>query len=179
MSGTLHHGDNLAVMADMASASVDLIYLDPPFNKKRDFRITDAAGTRVAFSDKCWAAAHDVLLHYAAGDDTTWNGDGGAGDVWADIADLGKNDHERTGYPTQKPEQLLVRLVLASSKPGEVVLDPNAGSGSALVAAELAGRTWVGIDRGADAVQTILERLRARCPRAEVKVVRHGETLTG
>ena len=125
-----------------------------------------------------WGAVHDTLLHYAAGDESTWNGDGGATDVWEDIADLGKRDPERTGYPVQKPERLVERVVLASSRLGDVVLDPHAGSGTTLVATELAGRRWIGIDRGAEAIQTTMERLRGRCPRAVVEVIRREEPLT-
>lgn len=54
--------------------------------------------------------------------------------------------HERTGYPTQKPEALLTRVIAASSPPGGLVGDFFCGSGTALIAAERLGRSWIGCD---------------------------------
>ncbi len=53
---------------------------------------------------------------------------------------------EKTKHPTQKPEELLRKLVLASSKPGDIILDPFSGSGTTLVAAEQLGRKWIGCE---------------------------------
>jgi site-specific DNA-methyltransferase (adenine-specific) len=66
-------------------------------------------------------------------------------DVW-DIPILSGSSHERVGYPTQKPIQLIERIIRASSNPGDVVLDPFCGSGTTLVCAEALGRRWIGID---------------------------------
>lgn len=68
------------------------------------------------------------------------------GDVWTDIPPLNSQARERLGYPTQKPVALLERVIAMSSNPGDVVLDPFCGCGTALVAAEKLGRKWVGID---------------------------------
>ena len=65
------------------------------------------------------------------------------GDVW-EIGVIAPVSRERTGYPSQKPEALLERLVLALSDEGEVVLDPYAGSGTTLAVAARLGRTFVG-----------------------------------
>src|SRR6185369_3534341 len=67
------------------------------------------------------------------------------GDVW-EIGVIAPVSRERTGYPSQKPETLLERLVLALSDPGEIVLDPYAGSGTTLAVAARLGRTFVGCD---------------------------------
>jgi site-specific DNA-methyltransferase (adenine-specific) len=67
------------------------------------------------------------------------------GDVW-DIKIIAPVSKERLGYPTQKPEALLERVVLASSNPGDVVLDPFCGCGTAVAVAERLGRKWIGID---------------------------------
>ena len=65
-------------------------------------------------------------------------------DIWSDIAPaLGKED---LGYPTQKPVALLERIIGASSNPGDIVLDPFCGCGTALGAAQKLGRKWIGID---------------------------------
>lgn len=68
------------------------------------------------------------------------------GDIWVDISQLRAMDAERMGYPTQKPLALLERIIQASSDPGDVVLDPFCGCGTAVVAAEKLGREWIGID---------------------------------
>jgi site-specific DNA-methyltransferase (adenine-specific) len=69
-------------------------------------------------------------------------------DWWDDISMLrGISDTgERLGYPTQKPLALLERIIQASSNPGDVVLDPFCGCGTAIAAAEKLGRRWLGID---------------------------------
>lgn len=66
--------------------------------------------------------------------------------LWDDIEQLGAHDAERLGYPTQKPLALLERIVAASSNPGDVVLDPFCGCGTAIVAAQKLDRQWIGID---------------------------------
>lgn len=67
-------------------------------------------------------------------------------DVWDDIPPVQSHAKERTGYPTQKPLALLERIILSSSNPGEVVLDPFSGCGTAVTAAHKLGRRWAGID---------------------------------
>jgi site-specific DNA-methyltransferase (adenine-specific) len=88
--------------------------------------------------------------------------DGGAAalsDAWevGVIAAIGK---ERTGYPTQKPEALLERVILASSREGDVVLDPFCGCGTTLAVAERLGRRWMGIDVTQLAIGLVRERLK-------------------
>jgi len=68
---------------------------------------------------------------------------------------------ERTGYPTQKPVRLLERIVAASSRPGDLVLDPYAGSGTTGVAAARLGRRWLLVDRNPAAVEIARRRLAA------------------
>jgi site-specific DNA-methyltransferase (adenine-specific) len=80
------------------------------------------------------------------------------GDVW-DIPILAPLAAERTGYPTQKPEALLRRLVEAFTLPGDTVLDPYAGSGTTLVAAAKLGRRFVGVDASPKAIDTMRARL--------------------
>lgn len=65
---------------------------------------------------------------------------------WDDISIPYWSMPENTAHPTQKPEKLLAKLILASSNPGDVVLDPFLGSGSTSVAAKKLGRTYVGIE---------------------------------
>lgn len=82
------------------------------------------------------------------------------GDVW-DIKIVAPVAHERNGYPTQKPEALLERLVSALSNPGDLVLDPYCGSGTTLAVAQRLGRRAIGIDMGDEARDVTLARLTA------------------
>lgn len=82
------------------------------------------------------------------------------GDVW-EIGVIAPVSRERTGYPTQKPEALLERLILALSDEGEVVLDPYAGSGTTLAVAARLGRRFVGIDQSEVALGIATNRLAA------------------
>ncbi len=77
--------------------------------------------------------------------------------IWEDISgQLGK---EYLGYPTQKPEALLYRIIKASCNPGDLVLDCFAGSGTTLAVAEKLGRRWIGVDCGKLAIYTMQKRL--------------------
>ena len=80
-------------------------------------------------------------------------------DMWYDINSLSGSNAERLGYPTQKPEALLERIINASSNEGDVVLDPFCGCGTAVVAAERLNRRWIGIDITHLAISLIRHRL--------------------
>ena len=68
-------------------------------------------------------------------------------DVWSDIVSIGHaGGKQRLGYPTQKPEALLERIICVASKAGDVVLDPFCGCGTAIAAAHKLNRKWIGID---------------------------------
>ena len=82
-------------------------------------------------------------------------------DVWADIQRLDAHSGERVGYETQKPVQLLERILEASSRPGDLVIDPFCGSGTTLVAAERLNRSWIGVDSSVLACSLALGRARA------------------
>lgn len=80
--------------------------------------------------------------------------------VWTDIPPIGSRAKERLGYPTQKPQALLERIIATSSNPGDVVLDPFCGCGTAVAAAENLGRQWLGIDITHLAVALMKSRLK-------------------
>lgn len=81
-------------------------------------------------------------------------------DVWTDISPLNSQAKERLGYPTQKPVSLLERIINMSSNPGDVVLDPFCGCGTAVIAAQKLGRKWIGIDITHLAISLVEKRLK-------------------
>ncbi len=284
MKNTLYTGDNLYIMNGMDSDSVDLIYLDPPFNSKRTYSApigSQAAG--VAFKDiwtwsdvdkecldgleqypklvehiysiKCihsegmmsyitymtqriiqmhrvlkdtgslylhvdptashylkivldqifgkdnfqneiiwyyknssrgrkrFAKSHDVILAYSKTKDFTFYADnvlvpfesgmtawrmekhgsempkGKVPDDVIIMPSLNTMAKERTGYPTQKPLALLHKIIEASSKEGDIVLDPFCGCATTCVAAQQLQRQWIGIDIEAKAADLLMQRL--------------------
>jgi site-specific DNA-methyltransferase (adenine-specific) len=80
-------------------------------------------------------------------------------DDWWQIQPIAPSAKERLGYPTQKPLALLERIIQASSNPGDVILDPFCGCGTAVHAAQKLGRIWVGIDLTPLATTLIKSRL--------------------
>jgi DNA modification methylase len=79
-------------------------------------------------------------------------------DVW-DIDKINNSSKERTGYPTQKPEALLERIIKTSSKKDDLVLDPFCGCGTTLSVAQLLGRQWIGIDISPTAIKLVEKRM--------------------
>ncbi len=82
--------------------------------------------------------------------------------LWSDIQVINPRAVESLGYPTQKPRALLERIIKTSSNPGDVVLDPFCGCGTAIDAAQHLGRRWIGIDITYIAVYLTQKRLHAR-----------------
>ena len=262
--GEVHCGDNLPFLATVPSASVDLVYIDPPFATGRRLRgrggsFQDPAGVeahvawlrprlaelhrvlsptgslivhldfrtvhyvKVALdgifggdrfvnelvwcysvggkSPRAFGRKHDTLLWYARGPGYAFypdavriprragshmkvvaDADGRpvqlkrdartgklysypvhAGKVpedwWTDIETLNRSDRQRTGYPTQKPEALLERLIAATTRPGDLVADVFCGSGTAAVVAARLGRRYLAADSSEEAVAITRARL--------------------
>lgn len=80
-------------------------------------------------------------------------------DVWGDIPSLSGSHAERLGYPTQKPEALLERIIRASSNEGDTVLDAYCGCGTTVAVAQRLRRHWIGIDITYQSIAVILKRL--------------------
>jgi site-specific DNA-methyltransferase (adenine-specific) len=143
---------------------------------------------RTGGTSKRWfARKHDVILFYAKGPEyrftqqreksylahrygfsnvTIEEDEGGfytmvgMRDVW-EVPALRGNQPETLGYPTQKPLAILERIIEASSRPDDVVLDPFCGCGTTLAASEKLGRRWIGIDIADPAVSLVELRLTA------------------
>ncbi|MBI4241153.1 MAG: site-specific DNA-methyltransferase [Candidatus Rokubacteria bacterium] len=126
-----------------------------------------------------WPRKHDNILWFAKSDEWVFNRDEidrlpymAPGLVGPEKASKGKlptdvwwmtivptNSAERTGYPTQKPERLLQRIIMASSKPGDLVLDYFAGTGTTGVVAKRLGRRFLLVDNNPKAVQIAVKRI--------------------
>lgn len=79
-------------------------------------------------------------------------------DIW-DIPYIHSQAKERLGYPTQKPEALLERIIKASSNEGDIILDPFCGCGTAMAVAQRLKRKWVGVDISPTAMRLVEKRL--------------------
>jgi site-specific DNA-methyltransferase (adenine-specific) len=80
-------------------------------------------------------------------------------DWWTDIQAINPSAKERLGYPTQKPETLLERIIKANSKEGDVILDCYCGCGTTIAVAEKLKRNWIGIDITYQSISLIMKRL--------------------
>jgi len=122
-------------------------------------------------SPKRWQRKHDDILYYTKTTKWTFNpymikatsqmlkGQlKKEDDVW-DIPSINNMAHERIGYPTQKPEALLKRIIEASSNKGDIVLDPFCGCGTSIAVAQQLSRRWIGIDVSPTACRMMADRL--------------------
>jgi len=124
-------------------------------------------------SPKRWQRKHDVILFYTKSDEWNFNPQmvpatsqrmmgklKKMDDVW-EIPTLNNMAKERVNYDTQKPEELLERIILASSKEGDLILDPMCGSGTTLVVAKRFNRKYIGIDISEEAINITNQRFMA------------------
>jgi adenine specific DNA methylase Mod len=100
------------------------------------------------------------------------------GDVWSDIRGMFNFGKEMLGYPTQKPVALLERIIGASSKDGDTVLDPFCGCGTTIHAAQKLRREWIGIDITHLAISLIEKRLRDASPASSTRFMARRRTST-
>lgn len=98
-------------------------------------------------------------------------------DIWTDIPPINAHAAERLGYPTQKPLALLERILLASSNPGDLVLDPFCGCGTTIAAAQKLSRRWIGIDITHLAIALQKYRLQEMFPGLAFDVIGEPEDL--
>ena len=80
-------------------------------------------------------------------------------DDWWEIQPIAPSANERLGYPTQKPEALLERIIKASSNEGDIVLDAFCGCGTTIAVAERLNRQWIGIDITYQSISLVMKRL--------------------
>lgn len=161
--------------------------MDAVFGKKNFINEVIWAYKTQGASKRHWSRKHDVLLFYGMSEQYTFNcqrersymqhkygfkdddlkidedgrqyRDALVRDIW-EISALQSATREKLGYPTQKPEALLERIIKASSHEGDIVLDPFCGCGTTIAAAQTLGRCWIGIDITHLAITLIKHRLK-------------------
>lgn len=94
------------------------------------------------------------------------------GNFWNDISLINSQAAERLGYPTQKPEALLERIIKASSREGDMVLDAYCGCGTTVAVADRLNRKWIGIDITYQSISLILKRLEEHFGAATLKNIK-------
>ena len=141
-----------------------LRYVKNPNAKPRFHQLYEplAASTRATWGNKKQLAVTDKNGRRLRSSKTASTSPGTPmGDVW-EISVIAPVAKERTGYPTQKPEALLRRVIDSCSLPGDTVLDPYVGSGTTAVVAAAQGRKAIGIDASSEAIDVTAARLHAR-----------------
>jgi hypothetical protein len=93
-------------------------------------------------------------------------------DWWIDIQALNPSAKERLGYPTQKPESLLERIIKASSNENDIVLDAYCGCGTTVVVCQKLDRQWIGIDITYQSISLILKRLKETCGEGVLQTIK-------
>jgi site-specific DNA-methyltransferase (adenine-specific)/adenine-specific DNA-methyltransferase len=167
-------------MSHYIKAVMDEVFAESLFRNEIIWHYDQGARGKTTFGHK-----HDVVLWYSRSDSWLFNADqileayqskmtewrytkGGQagkpmplGKIPSDVWDIKFNamSKERTGYPTQKPEALLDRIIRACSNPGDIVLDCFAGSGTTLAVAEKMGRRWIGVEMGLNGLYQTQKRL--------------------
>jgi site-specific DNA-methyltransferase (adenine-specific) len=158
------------------------------FARKHDVLLFYAKGPKSYFQTQYvpYSAASQALVRSRGGvsiDDKPRDLKRGAHmpDWWTDINSRQTWSPWSLGYPTQKPPALLERIVDASSRPGDTVLDPFCGCGTTIVAAQKLGRRWVGIDIAHLAIGLIKRNLNSPggAPRGSYQVVGEPTDLEG
>ena len=142
------------------------------FNRKHDTILWYVKGSKWTFNRDVVRIPHKDGGPHAGGfkgaeiapDDPSYGKKGKVPETWwTDIAIAARSSSQYLGYPTQKPLALYRRIIDASSNPGDFVLDPFCGCATTLIAAEQAGRQWVGIDLWDEALDTVRMRVEEEC----------------
>lgn len=147
------------------------------FARKHDTIFFYAKGSRHFFNPQyvAYSDASRALVQSRGGvsiDDRPRDLERGAHmpDWWTDINSLQTWSPERLGYPTQKPEPLLERIITSASEPDAIVLDPFCGCGTAIVVAHRLSRRWIGIDISPTAVN-LMKRRMEKVGASEIRLV--------
>lgn len=143
------------------------------FNGWITWHYTQGMGRTKGFSPR-----HEDILYFTRSDDFTFNLEdiripqkyfrernnmkgANPGDVW-EFSHVHYSNPERVSHPTQKPEALIKRIILASSNKSDIVLDPFVGSGTTCVVSQFLSRKWIGVDINPDYIKMSETRLKEK-----------------
>lgn len=135
------------------------------YSKSEDY-VFNVDEVRIPYSDESSERLEYVARSFRSNktyDSYVPNPKGKHPEDWWVMQPLMPSDKERTGYPTQKPERLLDRIIRASSNVGDLVLDAFCGCGTACAVSQKLGRRWIGIDISPSAVALVRNRLSRFC----------------
>lgn len=151
---TIIHGDSLTVLRQMEPESVDAIITDPPYgiNVKSEV-IWDKVYHGMGDTKAAFAPSHENIVFAVKGKYSF------PGSRPKDLVTFPKINSSKMVHPTEKPVGLLANLISSVTKPGDLILDPFAGSGSTLVAAKKTGRRFIGIELDDDYFVTAQRRI--------------------
>src|SRR5947208_2712783 len=143
-------GDCLEVLAGLPAGSVDLAFADPPFNIGYEYDVYDdrRANPVGKLPDDTWVLRPQETADHFHPESDTWYASRVCGTF-----------KERTGHPCQMPEAVLERIIRVATNPGDVVLDPFAGSGTTLAVAKKLGRQYLGIELSEQYADGVRKRL--------------------
>lgn len=162
---TIIHGDSLTVLRQMEPESVDAIITDPPYginyvsqtgasikNVKSEV-IWDKVYHGMGDTKAAFAPSHENIVFAVKGKYSF------PGSRPKDLVTFPKINSSKMVHPTEKPVGLLANLISSVTKPGDLILDPFAGSGSTLVAAKKTGRRFIGIELDDEYFSTAQRRI--------------------
>ena len=209
MRRTLKNTGSIYLHCDPTTSHYLKILMDSIFGKKYFVNEVIWAYRTQGATKRHWSRKHDVLLFYSKTDKYNFNyqtersymqhkygfdkedfkldeegkqyRDALIRDVW-EISAIQSATRERLGYPTQKPEALISRIINASSNKGDVVMDTFCGCGTSIAVAQKLDRHWIGIDITHLAINLIKWRLKEMfnlLPKKDYKVIGEPEDLTG
>jgi len=156
--------DNILLYGMSDEAKIRMANVAIPYDKEERVKSlrrkihTDDDGREWVWETRGQASGQEPYKRYL--DDILEDGRA-LNDVWSDIQFLRGNDPRKTGYPTEKPQPLLERLILATTPDAGLVFDFFMGSGTTQAAAMQTGRRFIGADINLGAVETTITKLRA------------------
>src|SRR5438876_1108067 len=145
-------GDCVAEMAKIAASSVDLVFADPPYNLQLQADLKRPDDSRVDAGDEDIQVRSDWTLPLCTGEERLKGVDG------------------KKLHPTQKPATLLARVILSSSRPDDLVLDPFSGTGTTGAVAKLLRRRFIGFEREESYAKAAESRIAGIEPFAEASL---------
>jgi len=150
------------------------------YSKTENYRFYDK-DIRIDYEARDFGKGHDSVWGKHKGSNKVygWNEGGKIPEDWWRIDQLNSGADERLGYPTQKPEELLERIIKSSSDEGDLVADFFCGCGTTIASAQKLKRNWLGVDISHLAIKLIIDRLTKPYKEHRAKIIRDNIEVTG